>query len=68
MTRFGARITPNSGGKRIVVRQTIYNEKNQTYVIDSRDGVREETCDVNDDKAIGEAIRAALRGELAEEA
>ncbi|TVQ59441.1 MAG: hypothetical protein EA379_10825 [Phycisphaerales bacterium] len=65
--RYGARVTPNSGGRRVLIKQTVFNEDRQTYVLDSREGICDVACDVNDDKAIADALRAALRGELTDE-
>ena len=67
MARYGARVTPNSGGRRVLIKQTVFNEERQMYVLDGSPGVCDVACDINDDKAIADALRAALRGELTDE-
>ena len=66
--RYGARIAflTKDSNKVILVEQTKYSERMGQYVIDHRSDKSkiEKHCKWNDDKAIADAIRAAVEGNL----
>jgi hypothetical protein len=65
MSKYGVRIYPLDS-KVILVKQTVKREGSPTYVVDttSTGDHREAHVDIDDDREIAEAVRAALRGKL----
>ncbi|MGI2335755.1 MAG: hypothetical protein ACRKGH_03815 [Dehalogenimonas sp.] len=65
MVRYGARVYQLDYEK-ILIKQTIQKETLGEYVVDVMDKGkhRESHIPINDDHAIAEAVRTALRGEL----
>jgi hypothetical protein len=65
MVKYGARVYQLDYEK-ILIKQTIQKEILGEYVVDTidEDQHRETHVPINDDKAIADAVRTALRGEL----
>jgi hypothetical protein len=65
MDKYGVRIYPLDS-KVILMKQTVKKKGSPTYVVDttSAGDHREAHVEIDDDREIAEAVRAALRGKL----
>jgi len=66
--KYGVRIYAMPDSDTIVIKQTVKRPESPRYVIDTlEDGThREKHTSVHDSASIADAVRAALRGQLAE--